>query len=456
MTTSSIARFYDSKSALIAQHPSLARSLPASQMFTIKLGLDRYRANNPGSPVYDASQGDGGASLGGIPPEEIERALHAFLPGKQTTAYGQPNGDVRVRAAIHENYYRLETLDGCSPENVVLTNGGRPALQHWFQAIHLATGKIGNIIVTSAAPWISYPHGAYLNGFNLLCAPAAGPMDFRVTPDSLHACKDLAGWHNPAEMSLIIATPDNPTGTFYGPLSVINLIEQAFLRGIRKILIDVMYQDTLDDDVEPYNWFSMLSVLPKEIRQCVTLLGGLTKSTGASNCRAAHLWCGDAKFAKTIAAIASHTSGPPNVLGEALMYEVYRQSFPTEHPWVQAITKPTSESRKIFRDRMTELGYTFVSGQGYYAFIDVSEWLGTHLHPDNFFNNLAHTETCIETVDILASYLAQIHGIAVVPGTPFLQPNFIRFSLAQNPELMLPAITRLDEALKFLKNQKSL
>ena len=41
--------------------------IPPSRMFLINKSLKVYHGTNPGSPTFDASQGDGGASLPGVP-----------------------------------------------------------------------------------------------------------------------------------------------------------------------------------------------------------------------------------------------------------------------------------------------------------------------------------------------------------------------------------------------------
>lgn len=439
------ARWFDPEKSLIQPAPSSRRQLPVSNMFLIKAELETFKRQNPFLPVYDASQGDGGATLGGIHPEELSEALRKFLPKSQTTAYGKPHGDPRVRQVLLENYWKLDVL-GLTPDQMIVTDGGRDALQKWYQAIHILTGKIGLTIVTSAAPWISYAHGTYMNGFNLLCAPAQSKTNLHMTPDGITACLGLCGKAD----ALIITTPDNPTGTWYSPDEIKALITRARFHGIKYILIDLMYQLVIDDHISLYDWNEILGSFSKTDRACITLLDGLTKSAGGSNLRMADLACAEETFAKTIQGIASHTV-LPNILGEACAFEVYSSANVRNHPWVRRITERTSASRKIFRNRMTELGHTFIADQGYYAFVDVSRWLDRNLRPGQFFNGaLANTTMRIETVKDLGSFLACEHGIAVVHGTPFLQPNYVRFSYAQDPAITIAAIERFDQALKSI------
>ncbi|OGL97299.1 hypothetical protein A2318_01410 [Candidatus Uhrbacteria bacterium RIFOXYB2_FULL_45_11] len=439
------ARWFDPETAHIPQEPSFRRQLPVSNMFLIKQELGTFERNHPNTPTYDASQGDGGATLGGVPSEELAKALLSFAPKTQTTAYGRPNGDSRVRTVLLENYWNLDTI-GFTPDQILVTDGGRDALQKWYQAIHMLTGKIGLTVVTSAAPWISYAHGTYVNGFNLLCAPAQSKTNLCMSPDGITEAINIAGHAD----ALIITTPDNPTGKWYSPAEIKALIERARFHGINYILVDLMYQLVIDDDVPLYNWSDMLLSLSAVDRACVTLLDGLTKSVGASNIRMAHLVCGSDKLAKTIQSIASHTV-LPNFLGEACALEVYSSSDVRNHPWVKRITERTSASRNIFRREMIAHGYNFIADQGYYAFVDVTKWLHRSLRPDQFFNGaLANTTMSIETVKDLGSYLACNHGIAIVHGTPFLQPNYIRFSYAQDPATTIAAIERFDRALKSI------
>src|SRR5690606_12021743 len=82
-------------------YPTHMATIPPSRMFLIREALNVYRKNNPDSKTYDASQGDGGASLPGVPKELLERALELQL--EHGTAYDQPFGTVQFRKAAAEN-----------------------------------------------------------------------------------------------------------------------------------------------------------------------------------------------------------------------------------------------------------------------------------------------------------------------------------------------------------------
>ena len=87
--------------------------IPPSRMFLIKKSLAVYQENNPNSPTYDASQGDGGASLPGTPVEILERASQMQV--ENGTAYGMPFGTKDFRRSVVEDYWKLDSSSGIGP-----------------------------------------------------------------------------------------------------------------------------------------------------------------------------------------------------------------------------------------------------------------------------------------------------------------------------------------------------
>jgi hypothetical protein len=63
----------------VSDHLTSMSTIPPSRMFLIKKSLKVFREKYPDKPIYDASQGDGGASLPGVPRELLERALQLQL-----------------------------------------------------------------------------------------------------------------------------------------------------------------------------------------------------------------------------------------------------------------------------------------------------------------------------------------------------------------------------------------
>ena len=124
MTAFDTPRFVVPDQNLIPVDPYLTSlyEIPPSRMFIIKLSLKKYREKYGAEAVtYDASQGDGGASLPGVAPEILDRA-HEKLKA-HGTGYDFPYGTDEFRKAVIEQYWQLDPALGWGPQNVVVTVG---------------------------------------------------------------------------------------------------------------------------------------------------------------------------------------------------------------------------------------------------------------------------------------------------------------------------------------------
>src|SRR5512137_345193 len=92
-------------------------AIPPSRMFLINKSLKVYQEKNPGPAVFDASQGDGGASLPGVPREILERA--AGMQIAHGSAYDMPYGTDAYRKVVVEKYWKLDAALGYGPANVL-------------------------------------------------------------------------------------------------------------------------------------------------------------------------------------------------------------------------------------------------------------------------------------------------------------------------------------------------
>ena len=116
----------------VSDHLAQMMDIPPSRMFLINKSLKTYKDKFPEAPIYDASQGDGGASLPGTPKPLLERALQLQL--EHGTAYDMPFGTDAYRKSVIEKYWKLNSASGWGPANVLGTAGGRDALVKAYQA----------------------------------------------------------------------------------------------------------------------------------------------------------------------------------------------------------------------------------------------------------------------------------------------------------------------------------
>jgi aspartate aminotransferase len=403
--------------------------IPPSRMFLINKSLKVYKEKYPDRTVYDASQGDGGASLPGVPLEILERA--AQMQYEHGTAYDMPFGTEAYRKSVIENYWQIDASLGIGPANVLGAAGGRDALVKAYQAmLALGYGRQGDVLVVSRVPWISYNWGPYGIGANVLWAPGNPDQGWAYSEESLQACVDFAARTGRKVAGVVITCPDNPTGLTITAEKQIGLAKAALEAGSAFVLFDWMYHYVTDD--QPMNLNSFLTQFNPEERKRLMFLDGITKSLGASNIRNCHLIASE-EIVKFITARASHTV-MPSFYSLAVAMAAYEQGYKSAS---RSIVEPTNASRQALKSFLDEVGMKYIIGKGYYAFLHVASWLEARGWQDS---------------EPLGQYLAEEFGVAIVPGA-FFSPyggEWIRFSYATPVERTLGAVKRLIEGLNSL------
>jgi aspartate aminotransferase len=414
----------------VSDHLGTMTPIPPSRMFLINKSLKVYQQANPGSPIYDASQGDGGASLPGVPKEILERA--AKLQIEHGSAYDMPFGTESFRRSVIDQYWKLEPDSGIGPANVLGSAGGRDALIKAYQAmLALGHGREGDVLVVSRVPWISYTWGPYGVGANVLLAPGKQEEGWAYSEDSLRASVEFAARSGRKVAGLVITCPDNPTGLTITPEKQASLARAALEAGAAFVLFDWMYHFVTDE--QPMDLNAFLRLFEPEERSRLMFLDGITKSLGASNIRSCHLIASE-EVIKFIVARASHTV-MPSFYSLAVAMAAYEMGYAEAS---RSIVEPTNASRLVLQEVLMENGFTYIIGKGYYAFIHVGSWIKE--------KGWADTEP-------IGQYLAEEHGVAIVPGA-FFSPfggEWVRFSYATPPEKTLGAVQRLVEGLEQLR-----
>lgn len=414
----------------VGEHLKQMADIPPSRMFLINKSLKVYQEKNPGGKIFDASQGDGGASLPGTPRHILERALQLQL--EHGTAYDMPFGTEAYRKSIVEQYWKLDASSGWGPANVLGTAGGRDALIKAYQAmLALGYGRQGDLIMVSRVPWISYNWGPYGVGANVLWAPGDPAQGWAYSEEAIRASVQFAESKGRKIAGLVITNPDNPTGMTIPVEKQVSLAKSALEAGVAFVLFDWMYHYVTDES--PMDLNSFLKNFSAEERKRIMFLDGITKSLGGSNIRNCHL-IADESVIKFITARASH-GVIPSFFSLAVAMAAYEMGF---NEAAKTIIEPTNASRAALKKLLDESGMPHIIGKGYYAFMNVGEYIKN--------KGWADTEP-------LGQYLAENYGVAVVPGA-FFSPfggEWIRFSYATPVERTEGAFKRLLEGLLSLK-----
>lgn len=414
----------------VDQYPAHMMDIPASRMFEIKEALKQYQQKaGADAPIYDASQGDGGASLPGVPAELLERAFK--LQVEHGTGYDKPYGTDLFRKVAAEQYWGIDSTTGWGPENIVFVQGGRDGLQKAYGAmIALGNQQIGDALVVSRVPWISYNWGPYDLGLNVLRAPGDPAEGWRYTPEGIKACAAFAKESGRNVAGIVITSPDNPTGRTIPVEEQIALAKAALESGYPFVLFDWIYHWVSDSG--PNNINDVLNAFTPEEREKLIFLDGITKSLGASNIRSAHM-IASKKVVKYINSRASH-GVIPSFYAQAVAIAAYEIGFGKA---AEGILTACKESRAVMRELLGQADTPHILGDGYYAFIDCTRYIEAGGMSDSAE---------------LGSYLGKNFGVTAVPGIYFSDAgkDWMRFSYALPPEKTRAALQRFFEGLQSL------
>ncbi len=414
----------------VSDHLPQLREIPPSRMFLINKSLKVYQESNPDTGTFDASQGDGGASLPGVPRAILERATQLQI--EHGSAYDMPFGTEAYRRAVIEQYWQLDSGSGWGPANVLGTAGGRDALVKAYQAmLAIGHGRQGDLIMVSRVPWISYNWGPYGVGANVLWAPGDPAHGWAYSEEAIVESVKFAESRRRKIAGLVITNPDNPTGLTIPVEKQVSLAKCALDAGIAFVLFDWMYHYVTDES--PMDLNSFLNFFTAEERKRMMFLDGITKSLGGSNIRNCHL-IADESVVKFIVARASH-GVIPSFYSLAVAMAAYEMGYAEA---ARTIVEPTNASRDVLKAWLFQNEFQHIIGKGYYAFIHVGEYLKARGWQDT---------------EPLGQYLAENFGVAVVPGA-FFSPfggEWIRFSYATPPARTEGAFHRLVEGLDSLK-----
>jgi aspartate aminotransferase len=416
----------------VNNYPSSQLAIPQSRMFVIKQLLAKFKETHPGIAAYDASQGDGGASLPGVPADLLEAAFHSQKANG--TGYDPPIGTPKFRKAVAELYWKFSPESGYGPDNVAATDGGRDALLKIYEVmITLGTGRVGDVLLVSRVPWISYNWGSYSVGLNTLLAPGNEADGWEFTEEgiaeSVAYCQQYGGGRKVA--GLIITSPDNPTGRVLAVERQVALAKKALSLGIPFVLFDWIYHQVTEG--EPIDINAVLAAFTAEERKKLIFLDGLTKSLGGSNIRNAHIIASS----EVIAFVTSRASHGvmPNFFGQAVAIAAYEKGF---REAARSIIDPTNASRVLLRKFLKENNYRSIIGNGgYYAFIDCAPAISK--------GNLADSVAFVE-------YMAGNYGVTVIAGAYFSDAgkNWVRFSYALPEAVAEKAAARFHEGYQSL------
>lgn len=354
-------------------------------------------------------------------PQHIkDAAIEALAKGK--TKYTPSAGIPELRQAICEKLKADNGLD-YAPANVIVSCGGKHTLYNIFQAMVDA----GDEVVIPAPYWVSYPEQVKLAEGTPVILETTDATGFAPTVEQLKAAI------TPKTKLVILNSPSNPTGAMW-PRATIEALAELALQHNFFIVSDEIYEKLVYDN----NEFISIASLGPEIKKRTFTVNGMSKAYSMTGWRLGYV-AAEAQYVSAMNRLQDQSTSNPTSIAQ----------------WagLAALTGPQAfleEWRAEFAERRQRIvaglnaipGISCLMPEGaFYVFPNISALLGKQ----------TPSGKRLENGDDLADYLLNDHLVAVVPGSGFGAPNYMRLSYATSRTTIERGVARISEAVAALR-----
>jgi len=346
-------------------------------------------------------------------PEHIKKAaIEAINNG--FTKYTAVDGTPALKSAIID---KLNNDNGLSyaPNQILVSCGGKQS----FFNLALALINPGDEVVIPAPYWVSYPDMVKIAEGQPVIIETDESTRFKITPEQLDAAI------TDKTRLVVLNSPSNPSGVAY---------TKAELEAIGDVLRK--YPDVLiaTDDMYEYIWWAdfafenIVTVCP-DLYDRTIVLNGVSKAFSMTGWRIGYA-AGPVKLIGAMKKIQSQSTSNPTSISQVAAEAALRGGRDCVTPMVKAF----KERHDYIVDALNAIpGVSCIAGDGaFYAYPCVKGAMeAAGINDDVEF----------------AEKLLNEAGVALVPGSAFGTPGYMRLSFATSMDTLKDAIGRLEKAL---------
>ncbi len=348
-------------------------------------------------------------------PDHIKAAaIEAIHQGK--TKYTAVDGTPELKQAIIGKLLR-ENHVSYQANEIIVSCGAKHSISNLLCAVI----NPGDEVIIPTPYWVSYPDMTVLAGGKSVIVETTIAAEFKLTADQ------LAQAITPKTKLVMLNSPSNPTGKAYS---------QAEMRAIGEVILANPHVLIATDDIYEHIYWGQeplvnLVALFPELRERVIIINGVSKAYAMTGWRIGFA-AANVEIITAMRKVQSQSTSNPCSISQAAATAAYngpqdcltvmKNAFKQRHDYLVAALNDLP-------------GIICSAGDGaFYAFPDVSAVVA----------QIAGVNDDVE----LSTWLLENAGVAVVPGTPFGAPGYVRLSFATSIDVLKEAIKRIAEALK--------
>ena len=335
---------------------------------------------------------------------------------KGFTKYTSNAGMAELRREIAAYLNRRFGLQYDFAHQIVVTVGGSEAIDLALRCIL----NPGDEVIIPVPSFVCYGPLTSMAGGTPVYVELKAENEFRLTAAQLRAAL------TPRTKAVVLPFPSNPTG---------GILERADLKELAGVLKDTNAM-VLSDEIYAELTYGQKHVSPAnlpELYDRTIVVNGFSKSHAMTGWRIGYA-CANDVIAKVMANYVSHSTGSPVAIsqraaavalsGSQVEIETMRQAF--------------EQRRNYIVERMNAIpGVSCIQPEGaFYVMMNLEQLLGKTIHGVEITND-----------DVFADAFLKYGLVAVVPGSGFGAPNFVRWSYATSMENIKEGLDRLEKFL---------
>lgn len=353
------------------------------------------------------------------PQNIIDVAKKAMDEGK--TKYTAASGIPELKEALCKKFKEDNNLQ-YNPSNIVISTGGKQALQNAFMAIL----NPGDEVLIPIPYWVSYPEIVKLSDGLPVFVDCKEEEDYKFTIKALEKAT------NSKTKAIVLNSPNNPTGSIYSKDELIKIAEYAKKHDII-IVSDEMYEKLIYDNEKHIS----IASISQDAYNRTIVINGFSKAFAMTGWRLGYS-AANVEITKLMSNIQSHMTSNPNSITQYAAVEALNGS---KDELNKMLTK-FEERRNFMIEMINKIdGLSYIRPLGaFYVMVNVGQFLQKRLNGKIIKDSLD-----------FSSVLLEEEKVAVIPGVAFGLNNYIRLSYATSKELIEEGLKRIENFLTKLK-----
>ena len=349
-------------------------------------------------------------------PEHIKAAaVKAISDG--FTKYTAVDGTAGLKQAVINKLSRDNQLT-YTANQVLVSCGGK---QSFFNLTQALLNK-GDEVIIPAPYWVSYPDMVLLADGTPVIVEADIKQRFKITPKQLEAAI------TDKTRLVVLNSPSNPSGIAYNQKELAALGQVLLKHPHVLVATDDMYEHILWSK-EP---FSNIVMACPELYERTIVLNGVSKAYSMTGWRIGYA-AGPESLIKAMKKVQSQSTSNPTSISQVAAEAALNGDQTCLAPMLSAF----KERHEYVLGRLNAIdGITCLPSDGtFYSFPDVR----------GFIDKLDGVNNDME----LSEYLIEKAGVALVPGTAFGSPGYIRISFATSLDVLKDALDRIEKVISM-------